>query len=74
MLRGATMVKEKICDCCNVKTKTRLDDLHEIGWSAFQIPVGKGKVYCFCPNCQDCMRKKMVEQLHAPRKTQGVQK
>ena len=46
------MVKERVCDCCNVKTKTILSDFHEIGWKAFQVPAGNGKVYCFCPNCQ----------------------
>ncbi|HLD90835.1 MAG TPA: hypothetical protein VI911_07485 [Patescibacteria group bacterium] len=62
-------IQERVCDCCNIKTKTKLSDFYKISWTAFQIPAGNGKVYCFCPNCEDCMRKKMIEHLKGEQTT-----
>lgn len=50
---------KKYCNCCDKTTNVRLDDLVEYGWSAFQIPSGNGKVFCFCPDHQ----KEMIEQM-----------
>ncbi len=40
-----------------------LSDFHEYGWSAFQIPAGKGKALCFCPDHQKEMKDEMEKRL-----------
>ena len=40
-----------------------MDELAEHGWSAFQIPAGKGKPLCFCPEHQLEMREQMEKKL-----------
>ena len=53
---------------CNVAGCTNfifaiLDDFADNGWSAFQIPAGKGKPLCFCPGHQKEMKEEMEKRL-----------
>jgi len=60
------MIKTKICDNCGEELgRIKLDDLYKYNWTAFQIPAGKGKVYCFCPKkgCQKSMIKKIQTKI-----------
>ncbi|KKK58903.1 hypothetical protein LCGC14_3039780, partial [marine sediment metagenome] len=45
------MPTQKPCSVigCKKFIFAKLDDLADNGWSAFQIPAGKGKVLCYCP-------------------------
>lgn len=56
------MTREKNCDNCNIKTKTKVTDLDNIGWCAYRIG---GKNYYFCSDlrCQTSARKKMIEDM-----------
>ena len=40
---------------CEINLDATLDDLHELGWSAFQI--SKGKVWTYCPQNETNMIK-----------------
>jgi len=57
------MATQKWCSVAGCKNFifATLDDLCEHNWTAFQIPTGKGKVRCYCPNhlkeCKEDMHK-----------------
>ena len=50
-------IKERTCENCGATTKTPLHEFAEIGWYAFQIPAGNGKVKCLCnkPECSNTL-------------------
>ena len=48
-----------------------LDDFADNNWSAFQIPNGKGKVRCFCPDHQNEMKEEMQKALLATSHNKG---
>ena len=59
------MATQKWCsvsECKNFIFAT-LDDFGEEGWSAFQIPPGRGKPLCFCPDHQKEMKEEMEKKL-----------
>ena len=45
------MATQKWCNAkgCRSFIFAKLVDFDENNWSAFQIPNGKGKVFCYCP-------------------------
>jgi len=59
------MATQKWCNAykCSNFIFVKLDDLADEGWSAFQIPAGKGKVLCFCPEHQEEMKEQMEIKL-----------
>jgi len=64
------MVTKKVCYNCGEELgRVALDDLPEYNWTAFQIPAGRGKVYCFCQKeeCQKAMFEKIKEEYNKAR-------
>lgn len=59
------MPTQKWCNVAGCKKFifAKLDDLADYNWSAFQIPAGKGKVLCFCPDHQKEMMEEMEKRL-----------
>ena len=59
------MPTQKWCNVtgCQEFIFVTLDDFLENGWSAFQIPNGKGKVLCYCPKHQKEMQEQMKKRL-----------
>lgn len=59
------MPTQKFCNAtgCKKFIFVTMDELAEHGWGAFQIPAGKGKPLCFCPEHQIEMREQMEKKL-----------
>ncbi len=59
------MATQKWCSAkgCKKFIFATLDDFADNEWSAFQIPNGKGKVQCFCPDHYQEMRESMEKAL-----------
>lgn len=59
------MPTQKWCNQAGCKefVFAKLDDFSELGWGAYQIPNGKGKVKCWCPKHQEEMNRQMVKDL-----------
>ena len=59
------MATQKWCNVAGCKKFifAKLDDFAENGWSAFQIPNGKGKVLCYCTEHQKEMQKDMGRKI-----------
>jgi len=59
------MPTQKSCwvHSCDKFIFATLNDFEEHGWTAFQIPTGKGKALCFCPDHQKEMKAEMKKRL-----------